>query len=37
MEEGQNAQLYLRYQGSNPIMIYLDCIRIKGAFDYESH
>ena len=32
-EEGQNAQLYLRYRGSNQIMIYVDCNRSKGSFD----
>ena len=35
-EEGQNAQLYLRYRGSNQIMIFIDCNHIKGSFDSES-
>ena len=32
-EEGQNAQLYLRYRDSNQIMIFIDCNHIKGSFD----
>ena len=30
------AQIYLRYRGSNQIMINIDCNRTKGSFDYES-
>ena len=32
-EEGQKAQLYLRYRGSNQIMIHIGCNRNKGSVD----
>ena len=38
-DKGQNEQLllnYLSYRDSNQIMIYLDCNRLKGYFDYGS-